>query len=227
MNIKVPFRLSASLLNEERGYEIAIFPDDDGKMTIQQILEVTNTWTIINIEESFPSVSSLSNSLNITNASLGWRIKEISFMRLGINIEEWTIVPGTFAITNLACIISATFPVKSKQLSLSGSGAIRISDVDLQVIFNIYQHRVAFQLLTMETRLTLKTVFNHFLGRRDILVPNGLDSVLDQTGIESVLFEGLHDSNGWSLSRFAVVTSIETQFNISGMFSIVSFSSQK
>ncbi|KDR67510.1 hypothetical protein GALMADRAFT_1077822 [Galerina marginata CBS 339.88] len=155
--------------------------------------------SILDVGKSFPSISDLSNSFLITTACLGWGKKGIKLVRLGIDIKEWNVLPGKFEITDLSCDIYATLPAESKQFFLSGSGAMKIGNVDLQVLYDIGKQHVAFQLQTLER----------------------LASVLEETGIESLIVEGSHDGSGWSLSRFALAVGISTQVKISDKFQLL------
>ena len=217
----VLFRLSAGFSGKDMAFEIGFFPNfSGGGLSIQQILDVSNMSTILDVSKSFPSVSDFSNAFHISNASLGWGKKGISFMKLGIDIAEWNVIDGKFKITDLSFDIYSTFPKESKQFSIWGSGAIRIADFDLGVLFDINLNHVSFQLLTIDTPLTLKSIFGHFLGDNDTVLPQAFISVLEETGIESVIVEGSHDTGSWSLSRFALVASISARLDISGVFSM-------
>ena len=217
----VLFRLSAGLSGKDTAFEICFSPDfDSGGVSIQQILDISNMSSILDVSKSFPSVSDFSNAFHISNASLGWGKTGISFMRLGIDIAEWNVLDGKFKITDLSFDIYSTFPSESKRFSIWGSGAIQIAGFDLGILFDIDLNRVSFQLLTIDSPLTLKLIFGHFLGDNDTVLPQAFISVLEETGIESVIVEGSHDTGSWSLSRFALAASISAQLNISGAFSM-------
>ncbi|KDR67525.1 hypothetical protein GALMADRAFT_231959 [Galerina marginata CBS 339.88] len=178
--------------------------------------------SILDVGKGFPSISDLSNSFLITTARLGWGKKGIKLVRLGIDIKEWNALPGKLVITDLSCDIYATLPAESKQFSLWGSGAIQIGNVDLQILYSIVgKQHVTFQLQTLESPLTLKSIFGHFLEDGDAVLPEGLVSVLEETGIESLIVEGSHDGSGWSLSRFALAVGISTQVKLSDKFQLL------
>lgn len=228
----VPFRLSAGLSEQKGTFEIGIFPNLDGKLTIQNVLDVIDMSTTLDVSKTFPSISDISNAFCISNASVGWRLGYrwnegiVKSLRLGLDINTWEIVSGKFMIKDLSVDISATFPNGSKRFSLWGEGIIQIGDVELQVFLDIELDRVAFQLMMLESPLTLASVFGHFLGESDTtaLLPQEFVSMLEQTGIESVNVEGLYDG-GWLVSRFEITTTITMKLiDISGLFAITQFS---
>lgn len=214
----MPFRLLAGVSAKDFVFKFSLSPDEDRNLSIQEILNVIEMSSLLDVNKTFPSVSNLTNSVSISTAALELGNKGINSFHLGMDIDDWKLIPGTLEIVELSIDIYSTFPRTSKQFGLSATGVTTIAGFNLGVGLEIQNNNIAFRLLTVESPLTLKSILEHFFHQSNTLFPQTFLSILDQVGVENVVIEGNRENDKWSLSRFTLSTAINVQLDISGLY---------
>lgn len=236
----IPFCLAAGLSPRGTSFEFSL-PTGKGGQTVSvaEILQLVH----LDTQQVFPSISDLTEKTHISNATVRWAGRGFDYLRLDIGLKLWEIVEDKFVINELSLDIRAMdLSSSSKRHSLQGSGIFTIYDVVLEVTFGIRRSvsaksriavgerslimdshnrsdsewKVVFQIASKERPLSLDSVLGHFAA--DVIIPDPFCKVLKETEIDSLVLEGLHRENHWSLSYFGLDMSIRTKLQILGTF---------
>jgi len=184
-------------------------------LLIGKLLELTGSSNILDVNSH--ALSNLSNELPISSAIVAWVGHELRFLGLGLGVEDWKIVEKKFEIKNLVLEIQSTNPYDADEFFLSGSGIVELGHVELEVSFMVQLLSASFRVASYGRPLSLNSLFIHLVGDR-LTLPSGFTSLLDQPSIDSMIVEGSHGSDGWSLLLFAMTMGCKEKLNISGRF---------
>ncbi|THU92705.1 hypothetical protein K435DRAFT_862202 [Dendrothele bispora CBS 962.96] len=230
-NLDVPFQLTAEFtLQGFMLYEVSVLPGTDDLLSVGQLLDITGLSSSFDLAETFPAVSNLSNALNISHVTIGWTSSVLpDYFKLMITVDDWTVLDNVFSVRNLGLEIQAgnLSSEGPKTFSLHGWGALDISDIEVEVYFNIVHDPSAvntdvanFQIASQEQSVPLGLIIAQFLGENITLFPKSFESLLQETALDSFILQATRDESGWSISQLQLALRIEGQLDIFNEFNI-------
>lgn len=191
---------------------------------IKQILEAFGLSSTIT-NEDFSFIENLSTALAISNASVGWTADKLHYLSLAVEIADWKLANGGFVVQNFLLELRAVAPAsKDKRLYFYGSGTIKISDVEIELVWDLDRNDsgtvINFQVATAQRPIKVGSILGHFNIKESL--PEGFAQLLDATNVDGVTLQVVKDASGWSISRFALEMDIRAELDIFSLWSVSS-----
>ncbi|KAF9443262.1 hypothetical protein P691DRAFT_713513 [Macrolepiota fuliginosa MF-IS2] len=205
-------------------YELAILPGLGDKISIGRILDVVGLSDALDLSQTFPGLSNLSNSLSISHVVVGWTSSiKPEYFRFTILLDDWTLAENIFEVTQVSVDIEVgnLSSKDSKLFVLNGWGLVKIADIDVEV-FIAYNHlgsadtpdQIYFQVGTQQRAIPLGKILLHLLGDGASILPESLSSVLEETVMDDFIVQATRASGKWSVSRIQISMSIRGKIDV-------------